>query len=466
MYNDIIKVFFTNVIKIFTTLITTFIIPKFLSIDNYALLKLYQLYTSYIGVFHLGFVDGVFLKYGGKSISCSKDKKTLYNEHKVLFIYEILITFIFLVISFLQKDIVMFFFSLSFIPTTLIDFYRNVYQSIGNFDAYSKLLNFLSILNLLANIFVIFILKKNNYIFLLIAYTIVNYIVLILALCNFSKIMEKSHEQYSFTNIFINLVKSGILLMLGNFSYIFFLSIDKWFINYFLSNIDFAFYSFSSSLLSIINMFINPISLTLFTYICKNNNLAFYNKTKRFLILLLEIMLLTSFVFDLIVSIFIKTYIPAIGLTYLLIFAQIIISYNITLYVNLFKVKKMQNKYFLNLIFVVIFSIIINYLSIILFKNVYGITVATVISMIFWTVLNIKSMPLISYTQKELLQVLIVVVSYFICSILNNTLIALGLFILILFLCILFEYKVEIQYIIKITFNKLKNILQKIIQNS
>lgn len=67
--NGMLIVFITNVINLMFSLITNFILPKFLSIDTYAGIKEFQLYMSYIGLLHFGYVDGVYLRWGGKEIS-------------------------------------------------------------------------------------------------------------------------------------------------------------------------------------------------------------------------------------------------------------------------------------------------------------------------------------------------------------------------------------------------------------
>ena len=45
-----------------------FFLPKYLSVESYADYKIFILYISYVGILHLGYVDGVYIKYGGKAI--------------------------------------------------------------------------------------------------------------------------------------------------------------------------------------------------------------------------------------------------------------------------------------------------------------------------------------------------------------------------------------------------------------
>ena len=56
---------FANGISFFISALITFIIPKFLNVENYAYVQLYIFYTSYVSFLHYGWVDGIRLRYGG-----------------------------------------------------------------------------------------------------------------------------------------------------------------------------------------------------------------------------------------------------------------------------------------------------------------------------------------------------------------------------------------------------------------
>ena len=76
-----IYVLVANIINLMISLITGFVLPKILSIETYASIKLFQLYITYIGVVSLGFGDGMYLRLGGKEIE-NIDKKEVLEELK------------------------------------------------------------------------------------------------------------------------------------------------------------------------------------------------------------------------------------------------------------------------------------------------------------------------------------------------------------------------------------------------
>ena len=77
----VMYVFIANVINLIISLFTGFVLPKYLSIETYSSIKLFQLYITYIGILHLGFSDGMYLKYGGKSVA-EINKSEVLSEFK------------------------------------------------------------------------------------------------------------------------------------------------------------------------------------------------------------------------------------------------------------------------------------------------------------------------------------------------------------------------------------------------
>ena len=58
---------FSNIIKLISSILIAFVIPNLLGLTNYGYYKVFVLYLTYIGLFHFGFIDGIYLKFGGLS---------------------------------------------------------------------------------------------------------------------------------------------------------------------------------------------------------------------------------------------------------------------------------------------------------------------------------------------------------------------------------------------------------------
>lgn len=57
--------FSANVISLLISVLSILIVPKVIGISEYGYWQLYTFYASYMGFFHFGLADGVYLKYGG-----------------------------------------------------------------------------------------------------------------------------------------------------------------------------------------------------------------------------------------------------------------------------------------------------------------------------------------------------------------------------------------------------------------
>ena len=64
--NGILTVLISNIYILVLNVLTSFLLPKFLSVDSYAQIKTFQLYIGYAGLLHLGYVDGMYVRNGRK----------------------------------------------------------------------------------------------------------------------------------------------------------------------------------------------------------------------------------------------------------------------------------------------------------------------------------------------------------------------------------------------------------------
>lgn len=145
-----------NLINLAFNLITNFVLPKELSVENYAMIKTFQLYISYAGLFHFGFVDGMYLKYGGKSVN-SIQKKDLNTNLSTLRSFQIVVTCICAVVSIYLENPLFICFSLAIMPINLGNYFKQLYQATGEFSLYGKIMNANTILIFIANMMWVFV---------------------------------------------------------------------------------------------------------------------------------------------------------------------------------------------------------------------------------------------------------------------------------------------------------------------
>lgn len=60
---------FSNFISLIVSIGFVFIVPKLIGVEAYGYWQLYLFYLSYTGFFHFGWIEGIYLKYGGSTVS-------------------------------------------------------------------------------------------------------------------------------------------------------------------------------------------------------------------------------------------------------------------------------------------------------------------------------------------------------------------------------------------------------------
>lgn len=82
--------FSANFLSLMMSLISFLVVPKTISVVDYGAWQLYNFYLSFVGFFHFGWIDGIYLRFGGKDYS-ELDKKLLAGQYYALGIFELII---------------------------------------------------------------------------------------------------------------------------------------------------------------------------------------------------------------------------------------------------------------------------------------------------------------------------------------------------------------------------------------
>lgn len=135
--NAIFKVFSANFLQLISSLIVGFFVPAILEIEAYASLKTYSLYVSYVGFLHLGFIDGMYIKYGGKNLR-EIDKNVLKGEHFSLIIFQLIISAFFIFLGIIKKNYIIILFSLSILPIMIQAFLSIYFKQLVNLENIQK----------------------------------------------------------------------------------------------------------------------------------------------------------------------------------------------------------------------------------------------------------------------------------------------------------------------------------------
>jgi O-antigen/teichoic acid export membrane protein len=382
---DIFKVFSSQIVVILLGLVNGFIVPKWLGVSGYADYKTFLLYAGLVGILHFGFADGVYLKYGGvqpKNI----DIKDLYEEFLFLLFFQILISLPFVFFALLFDDPFLIPLALIIIPTNLITFFVFLYQATGRFTEYARYNILRPVLRLLLVLGVLFVVGSQNIWLLIWGQVLINWI-MVLGLLRFSKLPFTS---FSPIRIFKNTkhwahIQVGCFIMLGNLSGLLFYSMDRWFVKFFLSKADFAYYSFAVSMMGLVLILISAVSMTFYPVLSRNLGQSNVVGPMRDKILVLGAFSAGAFFpFALIVDWFLPEYRDSLRVISFLFAGLPAISVINVIYVNSYKAAKLERKYFFQVLSMVFCSCLLNVIAITFYPSVEMIAVASTVGFYLW----------------------------------------------------------------------------------
>jgi O-antigen/teichoic acid export membrane protein len=444
---DLFKVFSSNFINLLIGIITGFLVPAFLSLEEYAFLKTFTLYIGYVGILHFGFIDGIYLKYGGKYES-EIDKKNLKGEHKFLILFQLLVTLLSCIIGIILDDKILVAFSICILPMNIQTFFKFIYQALGEFNIYSKIMILTPILLLFTNLFIIFILRIDNFKPFIIGNIISYYVVFIGLEVYFLRKYKWISAILNYTEIRKHF-KIGSIIMVANLSSIFFYSVDRWFVKFTLPIEDFAFYSFAISMMSVINVLISSITMTLYPYLARNQNSSIVSRVKEYFLIIGTLASGGYFAFVFIVNNFLPKYVPSLNVISILFAGYPAIIVINALYINLYKAQKREKKYALAVGKMLLIAILLNFVAIVIYKSNLSIAIATTISFYIWYLYSYKDFYSLKIDIKEKIYLVTFFITFLITSNFLKWLHGLFIYYTIIILINFIFYKNEARSLIK-----------------
>lgn len=431
-FKSIIGVALSNCTTIFSGLIVGFLIPKILSVESYGLYKTFALYSTYVGLFSMGIIDGIALDYGGSDYNQLKRKKfRVYFKWyvSVHFVFLILLMGISVLMSTSDYKFIVLMLGLDMIVVNITEYFQQISQITQRFNEFSARKVLQSSCNILIAV-VLYILYKLG--------TDVSYRIYVLALV-ISKLLLAIWYVYTYRDIafgeaekmrntrpeIVHLIQIGFPLLFANLCSTLILTLDRQFVNLLFDNATYAVYAFAYNMLSLVTVATSAISTVLYPTLKRVDLESIKNNYP----ILISVIL--SFVFAANIAyfplcIFIKWFLPKYTgslIIFRVIFPGLAISSAITVVMhNYYKVLGKNFDYFLKSIVVLVVSGIANAIAYTVFRTTISISIASIITMIFWYVLIEQYfVKAIGYDrQKNLWYLLIMLVAFYTVSAIPN----------------------------------------------
>lgn len=433
-------VFLANLLNLALSVLRNLILPKYLSIDTFAEIKMYQLYISYIGFAALGYTDGINLAYGGASLQ-TIDRSEFQKNIATFRWLEIIVSIIVVIVGILVCDRILVFTGLTIFAYCLNNYYRSFFQATGEFKEYTFVTNSLSLLIFIANIFLLFVLEKYESTYYICGYIIVYYLIWLVIEFKFTKRTSIKPRVFYFSRILVSrFISSGFYLMFALWLSHFMTSISSWCVRFLMTKYDFALYAFVTSIEGFLNYAIVPLSVTLYNFFCKHTDVEEQKRIKNCINVFLALMISGAFVVKFIMETYLQKYQPAQIVLFVLFASQFIYGVIKCFYLNIFKSKKRQKELFHLTVIIIVLGLILNIAFYMIFGNIEAFSFATLFSAIIWYLICERLYPEYKDNANETFYSLIIVVTYILCGLLFKSYIG---FFLYLTICILTSFTLQ-----------------------
>ena len=429
---NIIILAISNFIKLLAGVLVGFIIPKIMGETNYGYYKTFTLYLTYIGIFPLGFIDGIYLMYAGSTYD-ELDKRTFRTYTKFLMIFQSFISAVICMISifFITTDygFICFFIGLTLVINNIMWYYQFISQVTNRF----KELSIRNTLNALMQIFfaVIFfvlwkfhIINELNYKYYIISYT---FTLLLLTLWYIYTYKDITFGQkYKISGIkksIFKMFKIGFPLMIANLTSSLILSIDRQYVNILVSLRlctieEYGIYSFAYQMLSLITTIIAAISTVLYPTIkvyTYDRLKSDYNTLITIIAMLTAFCLLAYQPLCFIVQKWLEEYSSSLQYFWVILPTLTFSSCISMIMFNYYKRLNKQFRFFITSLIILILSIVANVVFYSVFKNILWVSIASLVVCLIWYISTdiylAKTFKIKTY--KNFMYLILIIISYF-----------------------------------------------------
>lgn len=386
MLKNILRVLSANGVVAIIGFLSSLFLPKVLPIEEYAIYQSFVLYLSYISVLHLGFPSGMNIKYAGVKLD-DIDKKQYKAEMWILFLVLMLFSVNFFSLSVILNSEMMGYISLMIFPYCFLSSFSVLLQAWEKFQEYAILHTIVSAGPLALPMIVYICTGQASGRINIYLYILVYVITTIICLVYHARIVKGIESNRLVSKENWETEKIGFCFLLGNYISLLIHSVDKQFANWFCTAAGFSYYSFALTMQNVMTIFITAISQPLFPHMAAGRmDRKAYVKAERVLLLLGSFSGIAYFLCDLVVKLWIPNYIESLSVirVYFAVFpAMSIVN---SLYLNMYKARRLVKRYILDLILVLAFAVMANIVAVKTGYGYIGIAIVTVILYYVWLI--------------------------------------------------------------------------------
>lgn len=330
----------SNIVSMLISILIVLIVPKLIGINEYGYWQLYIFYSGYLGFFNIGWVEGIYLRYGGQNYA-NLNRNLFTSQFWSFFLYIIISGSIIAIYSFLyikdyDKQFIFEMLTVCLIFSVPRGFLLFVLESTNRIKEFSKL-TILDRVIYCVIIVLMILFGIRDFKLLIIADLLGKFTTLIIAMyiCKeivFSKMVPLKNN---FIEILVN-ISVGIKLMFSNIASMLIIGVVRFGIEHKWDVRTFGKVSLTLSLANLMMLFINAVGIIMFPILRRTDEKklqTIYITMRDFLMIILFGMLILYYPLKVLMSVWLPQY--AESLKYMsLIFPMCVFEGKMSLLIN------------------------------------------------------------------------------------------------------------------------------------
>ncbi|MBR6071663.1 MAG: oligosaccharide flippase family protein [Acholeplasmatales bacterium] len=397
-FKNVIVVLISNIISVLSGVLVGFIVPKMLGVTEYGYYKTFTLYSSYIGILHFGFIDGIYLKFAGKKYE-DLDKNKFRTYTRFLFLMELIVSLLVLSFSFVfigtNYFTLILFVALNVFATNIITYFEFISQVTMKFKRITIRNVIRCSFNIISVLFLYFLYRFNdveiyNTIYVVIVLSITYILAIWYAFTYRELIFGKANKFKEERKELLYFFKVGIPLLMANLIGQLVFVVDQQFVNILFDNDTYSTYAFAYTLINLVTIATSAISVVLYPTLRNMNDESItknYSNINSYLLIFVSLCLIAYFPLDVIVRHFLPNYSQSLDVLIIIIPGVLISSSISVIKYNCYKTFNKILNYFFKSLAILIIAILADLIVYFIFKNTASISIVSIAVLIVWYLL-------------------------------------------------------------------------------
>lgn len=390
---DIIKVTLSNASLLLAGVATSFVLPKFFSMQDYGLYKVFNLYTTYIVLLQFGLSEGLYLYYGGRKKEEVSSEKFSIVLWTVILLEAIIAATVIVVSYFALSEHYRFIFlmiAFDILIVNITNIYQFLSQAIQRFTELSIRNLAKSVMTIVAVVLIAMINTGSDNVYLGYRFYIITVVIINALLLGWYVFTYRDLLQFGikieWKTVWI-FAKSGFPLCLSNVISSLILAMDRQVVSIFFSTEEYAVYSFAYSMLTLFSTVITSIAVVIFPLLKQKAPEELkkeYKSSIAVIAFVISIMAIGYFPLCWFVKSFLPAYVASLDI-FRIIIPGLMISSPVSIIIhNYFKTLNKNGTFFVSSSAILGLSIVFNLIAYFIFGTMSSISYASILVLLIW----------------------------------------------------------------------------------